>query len=62
MSNPKSFPIDYEIDPLSIKTSKSYIDSISDNKELCPNCKNFLIITEGCNMCIECGFSSCASG
>jgi ribonucleoside-diphosphate reductase alpha chain len=62
MSNPKSFPIDDEIDPLLIKTSKSYIDSVSDNKELCPTCKNFLIITEGCNMCIECGFSSCASG
>jgi ribonucleoside-diphosphate reductase alpha chain len=33
-----------------------------NNKVLCPTCKNILIITEGCNMCIECGFSSCASG
>ena len=30
--------------------------------ELCPSCKARLIITEGCNMCIECGFSSCLSG
>src|SRR6188472_3081098 len=30
--------------------------------EICPSCKVKLIITEGCNMCIECGFSTCASG
>jgi ribonucleoside-diphosphate reductase alpha chain len=30
--------------------------------EACPSCSSRLIITEGCNMCIECGFSSCASG
>lgn len=30
--------------------------------EMCPSCKARLIITEGCNMCIECGFSSCVSG
>jgi ribonucleoside-diphosphate reductase alpha chain len=35
---------------------------VENNKESCPVCKNFLIITEGCNMCIECGFSSCGSG
>jgi ribonucleoside-diphosphate reductase alpha chain len=57
----------FEINPLSIKTSaETYINSgqgnDGNNKELCPVCKNYLIITEGCNMCIECGFSSCASG
>ena len=57
----------FEINPLSIKTSaESFVNStkVNDdgNKELCPVCKNYLIITEGCNMCIECGFSSCASG
>src|SRR5918992_4146698 len=26
--------------------------------EMCPTCQSKLIITEGCNMCIECGFSS----
>ena len=30
--------------------------------EICPTCNSKLIITEGCNMCIECGFSSCVSG
>ena len=30
--------------------------------EMCPTCHSKLIITEGCNMCIECGFSSCVSG
>jgi len=30
--------------------------------EMCPTCSSKLIITEGCNMCIECGFSSCVSG
>jgi len=30
--------------------------------ETCPSCNARLIITEGCNMCIECGFSSCMSG
>ena len=28
----------------------------------CPSCKARLILTEGCNLCIECGFSSCVSG
>ena len=30
--------------------------------EACPSCNARLIITEGCNMCIECGFSSCMPG
>jgi ribonucleoside-diphosphate reductase alpha chain len=30
--------------------------------EACPSCNARLIITEGCNLCIECGFSSCMSG
>jgi ribonucleoside-diphosphate reductase alpha chain len=30
--------------------------------EICPSCQSKLIITEGCNICIECGFSSCVSG
>ncbi len=28
----------------------------------CPTCNARLIITEGCNVCIECGFSGCGSG
>jgi ribonucleoside-diphosphate reductase alpha chain len=45
---------------------KKTISSIATNEfcedEACPSCKAGLIITEGCNMCIECGFSSCGSG
>jgi len=45
---------------------KKTISSIATNEfcedEACPSCKARLIITEGCNMCIECGFSSCGSG
>jgi ribonucleoside-diphosphate reductase alpha chain len=45
---------------------KKTVSSISTNEfcedEACPSCKARLIITEGCNMCIECGFSSCGSG
>jgi ribonucleoside-diphosphate reductase alpha chain len=45
---------------------KKTISSITTNEfcedEACPSCKARLIITEGCNMCIECGFSSCGSG
>ena len=53
----------FELNPLSRNTSDSYDNSMPEsNREICPTCKNFLIITEGCNMCIECGFSSCASG
>lgn len=33
-----------------------------EEHESCPSCNSRLIITEGCNMCIECGFSSCMSG
>jgi ribonucleoside-diphosphate reductase alpha chain len=28
----------------------------------CPYCRAKLVMTEGCDMCIECGFSSCGSG
>ncbi len=31
-------------------------------EDRCPTCNARLIITEGCNMCIECGFSGCGSG
>jgi ribonucleoside-diphosphate reductase alpha chain len=41
-------------------TQASLLESNEDNA--CPTCKARLIITEGCNLCIECGFSSCVSG
>jgi ribonucleoside-diphosphate reductase alpha chain len=49
-----------------IESPKKTLQPLSQNddelNEACPSCKARLIITEGCNMCIECGFSSCASG
>ena len=37
--------------------------SVMENYDnMCPSCKSKLIVTEGCNMCIECGFSSCWLG
>jgi ribonucleoside-diphosphate reductase alpha chain len=32
------------------------------NEDRCPTCNARLIITEGCSVCIECGFSGCGSG
>jgi ribonucleoside-diphosphate reductase alpha chain len=32
------------------------------DEDRCPTCNARLIITEGCNVCIECGFSGCGSG
>jgi len=29
---------------------------------LCPICKNKLIFAEGCNICIDCGYTGCTSG
>src|ERR671925_1561245 len=52
--------------PKQIESSRKMLQTFSYNNEeldeLCPSCKARLIITEGCNMCIECGFSSCGSG
>jgi ribonucleoside-diphosphate reductase alpha chain len=52
--------------PKQIELSRNTLQTFSHNSEeldeLCPSCKARLIITEGCNMCIECGFSSCGSG
>ena len=52
--------------PKQIESSRKTLQPFSLNneqlEEACPSCKARLIITEGCNMCIECGFSSCISG
>jgi ribonucleoside-diphosphate reductase alpha chain len=54
------------ISPKQIGSSNKILQPFSLNDggldEMCPSCKARLIITEGCNMCIECGFSSCVSG
>ncbi len=36
-------------------------DAVAEDR-LCPTCKNNLIFVEGCSICIECGYSGCASG
>jgi ribonucleoside-diphosphate reductase alpha chain len=44
-------------------TQPAAMQVMSSNEDTtCPSCKARLVITEGCNICIECGFSSCASG
>jgi ribonucleoside-diphosphate reductase alpha chain len=43
----------------SISTIMQHTDIQEDR---CPTCNARLIITEGCNVCIECGFSGCGSG
>jgi ribonucleoside-diphosphate reductase alpha chain len=37
---------------------------VEEEKEetLCPVCKNKLIFAEGCNICIDCGYTGCTSG
>jgi ribonucleoside-diphosphate reductase alpha chain len=47
-------------EPENLKFTKPIPEFNED--EICPTCNSKLIITEGCNMCIECGFSSCVSG
>ncbi len=51
---------------INVSQSKLKMNMIASPNDLeyeaCPSCNARLIITEGCNMCIECGFSSCMSG
>ena len=37
---------------------KSIIIAI-DNDSRCPDCNNTLVIQEGCERCINCGYSAC---
>ena len=40
------------------------VPKVEETKEenLCPTCKNNLVLIEGCSICIECGYSGCTSG
>ena len=40
---------------------QNIVEDVPEEK-LCPTCKNNLIFAEGCNLCIECGYSGCTSG
>jgi ribonucleoside-diphosphate reductase alpha chain len=52
-------PVQVEAKKASPQPAQSMMDA---NDDRCPTCNARLIITEGCNVCIECGFSGCGSG
>jgi ribonucleoside-diphosphate reductase alpha chain len=35
---------------------------VEEEDNICPVCKGRVIFNEGCNLCVECGWSSCVSG
>ena len=44
-----------------IKRVAPKVEEIKE-ENLCPTCKNNLVLIEGCSICIECGYSGCTSG
>jgi ribonucleoside-diphosphate reductase alpha chain len=42
-------------------TSDSNRIYYSDNGHVCPDCNASLVVTEGCKMCLDCGYSACSS-
>ena len=52
-----------EITPPQENPRPVVIEKDNDKEEnLCPTCKNNLVLIEGCSICIECGYSGCTSG
>ena len=54
-----------EVQPSAKKSSSiptTIMQHTDINEDRCPTCNAKLIITEGCSVCIECGFSGCGSG
>ena len=45
-----------------IQRSTQSVQEEEKEETLCPVCKNKLIFAEGCNICIDCGYSGCTSG
>ena len=45
-----------------IKPQQNQLTQEQMEERLCPTCKNNLVFAEGCNLCIECGYSGCISG
>jgi len=45
-----------------VKLQQNQLTQEQMEERLCPVCKNNLVFAEGCNMCIECGYSGCTSG
>ena len=48
--------------PQNTSPPPSNISEEEKEETLCPTCKNKLIFAEGCNLCIDCGYSGCTSG
>ena len=38
------------------------IEVEKDMSKVCPTCSSKLYFTDGCSVCIDCGYSGCASG
>jgi ribonucleoside-diphosphate reductase alpha chain len=45
-----------------VKIQQNQLTPEQMEERLCPTCKNNLVFAEGCNICIECGYSGCTSG
>ena len=45
-----------------IKLQQNQLTQEQMEERLCPTCKNNLVFAEGCNICIECGYTGCTSG
>ncbi|HSB56794.1 MAG TPA: adenosylcobalamin-dependent ribonucleoside-diphosphate reductase [Nitrosopumilaceae archaeon] len=45
-----------------VKLQQNQLTQEQIEERLCPTCKNNLVFAEGCNICIECGYSGCTSG
>ncbi len=54
--------VQQEVLPAAKKPAPMPAQPMEINEDRCPTCNARLIITEGCNVCIECGFSGCGSG
>lgn len=45
-----------------VKLQQNQLTQEQMEERLCPTCKNNLVFAEGCNICIECGYTGCTSG
>ena len=57
--------INNAISAIKLEDSHKITQTVTEQEKeetLCPVCKNKLIFAEGCNICIDCGYSGCTSG
>ena len=57
--------INNALSAIKLEDSHKITQTVTDQEKeetLCPICKNKLIFAEGCNLCIDCGYSGCTSG